>query len=137
MSKVYILGALKNERIPTYANAIEALGHEVFADWHAPGPEADQFWQKYEAARGRNFLQAINGPHAWNVFNFDKRWLDWCEAGVMVCPAGKSAHLELGYLLGQGKRGYILLNGRPERWDVMYRFATGVFDNLHDLLEAL
>ena len=45
----------------------------------------------------------------------------------MIRPAGKSCHLELGYLLGRGKRGYILLDKEPERWDIMYRFATGVF----------
>jgi hypothetical protein len=38
--------------------------------------------------------------------------------------------------LGQGKPGYILLDN-PERWDVMYQFADGVFEHLEDLLERL
>lgn len=137
MSKIYLIGSLRNDRLVAVANLIEARGHEVFADWYAPGPQTDEYWQTYEAARGRNYLQAINGPHAWHVFLFDKEWLDWCDATVMVCPAGKSAHLELGYVLGRGKRGYILLHGEPERWDVMYRFATGIYDHLDDLLPRL
>jgi len=57
--------------------------------------------------------------------------------GVLVLPAGKSGHLELGYMIGQGKPGYILLDGEPERFDVMYNFATGVFTNLSDLLKVI
>ena len=29
----------------------------------------------------------------------------------------------MGYLIGQGKPGYILLD-RPDRWDVMYKLAA-------------
>ena len=137
MSKVYIIGALKNERIISLANLIEARGHEVFADWFSPGPDADVYWKKYEVARGRSFIRAMQGPHAKHVFNYDRNWLDWCDAAVMVCPAGKSAHLELGYVIGSGKRGFILLHGEPERWDIMYRFAEGIFDDFNKLLEVL
>jgi hypothetical protein len=137
VSKVYLIGALKNERIIALANLIEARGHEVFADWFSPGPDADVYWQKYEVARGRTFLQAIKGPHAKLICTYDYRWLQWCDVGVMVCPAGKSAHLELGYLRGSGKHGYILLHGEPARWDIMYGLATGIFDDFNQLLEVL
>ncbi len=49
------------------------------------------------------------------------------QAGVLVLPAGKSGHLELGYLIGQGKPAYIWMPEEPDRWDVMYRFADAVF----------
>ena len=55
----------------------------------------------------------------------------------MVMPAGKSGHLELGYMLGQGKKGYILFDKEPDRWDVMYQFATGVFFNKEELINEL
>ena len=54
-----------------------------------------------------------------------------------ILPAGKSGHLELGYFIGSGKRGYILLNGEPERFDVMYKFATKVCNNKEELLMEL
>jgi hypothetical protein len=38
-------------------------------------------------------------------------------------PAGKSGHLELGYAIGSGKRGFVCFDQEPDRWDVMYRFA--------------
>jgi hypothetical protein len=111
-------------------------GHTVFDDWYAAGPEADDKWREYEIARGHTYTEALRGLSAQHVFGFDKRYLDLSHTAVLVCPAGKSGHLELGYTLGKGKKGYILLDS-PDRWDVMYQFATGVFDNLNDLCDQL
>jgi nucleoside 2-deoxyribosyltransferase len=54
-----------------------------------------------------------------------------------VMPAGKSGHIELGYAVGQGKPGYILLEKEPERWDLMYAFATKIFYHIELLTEEL
>jgi hypothetical protein len=51
--------------------------------------------------------------------------------------AGKSAHLELGYILGKGKKGFILFESEPARWDVMYQFASGIFFSKKDLFKQL
>ncbi len=69
------------------------------------------------------------------MFKFDQYHLNRCTMGVLVLPAGRSGHLELGVMLGQGKPGFILLEGKdPERWDVMYKFATAVVSNIDDLI---
>lgn len=40
--KVYVIGSLRNPRIPEIANELrEKLGCEVFDDWHAAGPHGD------------------------------------------------------------------------------------------------
>ena len=136
--KVYVLGALKNPRVPVIANRIEADGHEVFADWFSPGPEADSFWRDYETTRGRDFLTAIRGPHAVNIFEFDKKWLIWANAIVMVAPCGNSGHYELGWGQGRGKWGAILLeNNNPARWDVMYQYADLLTASEQELLNWL
>jgi nucleoside 2-deoxyribosyltransferase len=103
----------------------------------AAGPEADDYWQKYEQQRGHTFTQALAGNAARHVFNYDRRHLDASDAAVLMLPAGKSGHLEFGYMIGQKKPGFILLNGEPERWDVMYGFADGVYTNERELTEAL
>ena len=56
---------------------------------------------------------------------------------MLMLPAGKSGHLELGWALGQGKPGFILLDADPERYDVVYRFATGVATDVQELLRML
>lgn len=134
---IYLIGSLRSPRVPQVAKLLRESGYEVFDDWYAAGPEADDYWQKYEQARGHTVRQAMEGYAANNTYNFDKTHLDRADAGVLVMPAGKSGHLELGYLVGRGKPGFILLENEPERWDVMYRFAEGVSTTTEELIEDL
>jgi len=39
----------------------------------------------------------------------------------------KQTHMELGLALGSGRRGYIGFDEEPDRWDVMYQFADGIY----------
>jgi hypothetical protein len=136
--RLYLIGSLRNPEVPALAGRLREAGHEVFDDWFAAGPEADDYWQKYEQQRGHSYAQGLAGYAANHVFQFDKHHLDTAQGGVLLLPAGKSGHLELGYLIGQGKPCYILLASKePERWDVMYKFASGVFTDEADLQHAL
>lgn len=138
MTKVYVIGSLRNPKIPEIANNLRDAGLEVFDDWYAAGPEADDYWQKYERERGHSYAEALSGFAATNVYEFDKHHLDSTDAVILVLPAGKSGHLELGYCLGKGTPGYILLEEQePDRFDVMYKFANGVYSNLDELVSAL
>jgi hypothetical protein len=134
---LYLIGSLRNPEIPAIGKALRQAGHEVFDDWYAGGPTADDCWKEYEQARGRTFVQALEGYAARHVFDYDRHHLDRADGGVLVLPAGKSGHLELGYLAGQGKPTYVLLDGEPDRWDVMYGFMNGVFATLDELVEEL
>ena len=134
--KVYLIGSLRNPKVPKIAEKIRALGFEVFDDWFAAGPEADDKWRDYEKARGRTYTEALQGLAADHVYQFDLKHLDDCDIAVLYLPAGKSGHLEFGYIIGKGKKGYILLDN-PERWDVMYKFAHGVFLSFDELRNEL
>lgn len=135
--RIYIIGSLRNPEVPKIASALRGLGFDTFDDWYAAGPKADDHWQEYEKGRGRTYAQALDGTAAKNVFRFDKANLDKSDAVVMVLPAGKSAHLELGYVIGTGKPGFIYMPPEDCRWDVMYRFANKVVNNVDELVEAL
>ena len=137
MKSIYVIGSLRNPNIPSIGNAIRTIGFEAFDDWHSAGPTADDEWQRYERECGRSYGEALRGYAAKNVFAFDKKHLDRCDAAVLVMPAGKSGHLELGYMLGKGKIGYVLFDQEPERWDVMYQFADVVFFSGEEFLEYL
>lgn len=125
LDKLYLIGSLRNPEIVETANHLqEHLGDtEVFASWFATGPEADDYWRKYEEGRGNNYLEALKGHHAKHVFDFDIHHLSSSDAAVLALPAGRSGHLELGWMVGTGKPGWVLLDF-PDRWDVMYQFAT-------------
>lgn len=123
MSVIYLIGSLRNPEVPKLGNILRSHGHEVFDDWFGAGPEADDHWRTHEKQRGTSYYEALHGYAAGNVFNFDKTHLDRCDTVVLVMPAGKSGHLELGYAIGCGKRGLVAFDTEPDRWDVMYRFA--------------
>lgn len=122
--KIYLIGSLRNEEVPKVANEIRKLGFNVFDDWFAAGPEADDWWKTYEQGRNHTYAQAMDGFAADHVFQFDKHHLDTSDIVILMLPAGKSGHLELGYSIGKGKIGYILLDDKKDRWDVMYMFTS-------------
>lgn len=138
---VYLIGSLRNEKLVLLGNALRNAGVDVFDDWLAAGPIADDSWQKYESDRGRTYAQALRGYAAQHVFEFDHHHLRRATHVVLVMPAGKSGHIELGWAIGMGKRAYVLFDGEPDRWDQMYQFCfeTGgdVFFNTDDLVKEL
>lgn len=136
-TRVYIGGALANPDIVRLTKVLLDAGFAAFSEWYTPGKEADVLWRDYELALGFDYRQALQRPSAKNTFNFDKRHIDESDVFVMLLPCGKSAHLELGYAIGTGKRGLIYMPEQPDRWDVMYGFAEAVVYTDKELLEAL
>ena len=134
---VYVIGSLQNDQIPVLGNEIREAGFEVMDNWWAGGKTADATWQEYSRLRGRTYQEALRSREAEHTFYFDRAYLNLCSAGVLLCPAGRSAHLELGYVKGLGKKAYILMEDQPERYDVMAQFATDVCHSRADLFEEL
>lgn len=136
---VYLIGSLRNPQIPAIRQAIEDSipDCEVFCSWFAAGEIADDRWQEYEKGRGLSYVEALNDYAAQHVLSFDRYHLDRCDVAVLVYPAGRSAHTEMGYVLGQRKKAYILLDKEPERWDVMLGLATGVFMDLDRMIKVM
>lgn len=129
---LYLIGSLRNERIPKLADTLRSDNpdFEVFDDWYAAGPEADDFWKTYEQTRGRSYQEALEGHAAKNVFNFDKRNLQRATHALLVLPAGKSGHMEITYACyGVGAKTAILLDPEDVRWDVMYQFIPTILNN--------
>lgn len=134
---VYIGGALANPEIVRITALLKDNSISAFSEWYTPGAEADVKWRDYEIALGYDYRTALKRPAAVNTFTFDKRHIDECDTFLMVLPCGKSAHMELGYAIGKGKRGIIYMPNEPERWDVMYGFADRIVMTDKELLEAL
>lgn len=135
--KIYLAGGLVNPEIVVCTKLLQEAGHIPFSEWYTPGPEADVRWRDYELSIGFSYREALKRPSAQNTFNFDKRHIDDSDVMLMILPCGKSAHLELGYMIGTGKPAHILMPEEPERWDVMYNFATAVHYNIQEFIDAL
>lgn len=135
IKSIYLIGSLRNEEIPEVSKLLRTTGLDVFDDWYAAGPEADDYWKTYEVGRGRSYKEALRGHAARHVFAFDKHHLDRCDAAILALPAGRSGHLELGYVAGTGKPAFILLDGQDSRFDVMYQFADEVFHTKDEMID--
>lgn len=135
---MYLFGSLANQTIPDITNLLQSEGFKVFSEWHAAGPDADSHWKAYFKALGLNYKESLNTDFVNTAFNFDLEHMKQADIGVLVMPAGRSGHLELGWMLGQGKRGYILFpDGEPERPDLMSKLATDVFFSVEELIDEL
>ena len=135
---VYLVGSLRNPRVPVVAKQLRAAGFDIFDDWFASGPIADDSWRDYEQDhRDHNMAQALAGIAAQHVYLHDKKWLDTAGAGILMMPAGKSGHLEIGYLAGQGKPTFALFEEDPERFDVMLNFLNAVTYSVEELITCL
>ena len=137
--KIYLIGSLRNPKIPVIGNRLRQEGYDVFDDWFAGGEHADDEWRDYEQSRGRSYQEALDGFAAEHTFNFDMEHLGASDIGILVAPAGRSGHLELGWMIGKGKPSYVLLDAAfgDGRWDVMYKLADGVYTSVDLLIQAL
>ena len=145
MKKLYLIGSLRNEIIPQLSARIrEKLPEvEVFDDWYSAGPEADDFWKKYEQDKhgkdGQAYVRALAGYAAGHVFDFDKHHLDTATHSLLVLPAGKSGHMEIMYAqYAAGANTAILLEeGADPRWDVMYKFIPNILTSFFEVEDWL
>lgn len=135
---LYLIGSLRNPEVPKIANTIRTeAGVEVFDDWYAAGERADDAWKAYEQARGHDYITALKGHAANHVFEYDAFNLNRATMGLLVLPAGRSGHIEFGILRGQGKPGWILLDDADARWDVMYKFASGIVTSVEEAITRI
>lgn len=126
--KIYVASSWRNPYQPDVVKNLKSKGHEVY-DFRNPEPgntgfhwsQIDEDWEYWTP---NEFVEGLKHPLADEGFKFDKDALDWAEACVLVLPCGKSAHLEAGYMAGQGKPVFIRLN-RPVEPELMYKLATG------------
>lgn len=137
MKSIYLIGSLTNTQIPVIGNKLRDAGFDVYDDWYSASEDADRWLHNYYKLRGFTHKQILNSYASKHIFELDKRHLDRCEIGILVFPAGRSGHLEFGYMVGQGKPGYILFDHEPEKYDQMHQFANAVFYNTHDMIDFL
>ena len=138
--KLYVASSWRNPFQLSVVASLRTAGHEVY-DFRNPCPGDTGFawsdiepdWLKWDAARFRTALD-----HSIAKKGFAKDWnaMQWADAGVMVLPTGRSAHLEAGYFVGAGKLLFILLLGTNEP-ELMYKMADGICLTVDELIMTI
>lgn len=140
MSKIYVASSWRNDFQQEVVTTLREAGHEVYDFKNPPHglggfhwSEMDKNWQQWTPYQYREKL--LNSPIAAFGFNTDFRAMRWADTCVLVMPCGRSAHLELGWMSGAGKRTLILLDdGEPE---LMNLLADEICVDIDELVQAL
>ena len=139
--KIYLASSWRNEYQPDVYRTLRRDFHQVY-DFRNPAPgntgfkweEVHPDWEKWNAGQ---FTQALSHPVAEAGYAFDKEALDWCDCCVCLLPSGKSAHLEAGYAIGQGKPTGFLLWGQETVPELMYKLGQLITPDIGTLMKWL
>jgi hypothetical protein len=135
--KIYVASSWRNYAQPAIVHLLRRCGHDVY-DFKNPDvsdsgfhwSEIDPLWKGWSSAE---FIKGLDHPVARAGFAKDLDAMLWADAFVLVMPCGRSAHLELGWAVGAGKKTVILLgSGEPE---LMYKMADHVVSSAGDLFD--
>lgn len=139
--KIYLASSWRNEAQPEILSLLTRAGHDVY-DFRNPASMNTGFsWREvhpeWKVWNAQQFRDGLAHPVAQAGFRLDRAALDWAEAGVLLLPCGKSAHLEAGYLAGQGKPVIVLLTEAIVEAELMYLLCHSIATNRPELLQIL
>lgn len=105
--KIYVASSWRNDIQPSVVEALRQAGHLVYdfkhPAWNNTGfhwSEIDPDWKDWDFQEYQN---GLNHNLAAKGFAFDMNAMIDADACVLVLPCGRSAHLELGWFVGQDK----------------------------------
>jgi hypothetical protein len=112
---IYVASSWRNERQPAVVLNLRDAGHDVY-DFRNPSDgdsgfhwsELDSEWEGWTPAKYKSMIES--SPIARAGFQKDMEAMVWADAFILVMPCGRSAHLELGWACGAGKKTCILLS---------------------------
>ena len=139
--KVYVASSWRNWRQLPVVKGLKAAGHEVY-DFRNPSPddhgfqwsEIDPNWMKWNLAE---YVLALQHRIADKGFTLDMSALKWCEVCVLVMPCGRSAHLELGWAAGAGKKTIIMLTEEGFEPELMYKMVDKIVLGMDGVMLAM
>lgn len=140
MARIYLASSWRNIAQQDCVRFLREAGHQVY-DFKNPPNSTGFKWsdigldaKNCTAEEYRNAL--YTHPRAAQGFNADFAAMRWADTCVLLLPCGRSAHLELGWMAGAGKRTFILTRNGEEP-ELMALLADHICINVHELLEQL
>lgn len=141
MTMIYVASSWRNPIYPAVVDTLRRAGHELYDFRNPPGGEGFH-WSQVGGTPGsrsesiERYQEMLAHPRAEEGFANDMNHLATADTVVLLLPCGKSAHLELGFAVGAGKRTAILLEN-PVEPDLMYKMVDFLAPSLSHLLTWL
>jgi hypothetical protein len=138
---IYVASSWRNEHQPEVVKQLRLLGHSVY-DFRNPKPGNHGFaWDQIDIAwrdwTVPEWFDGLSHPIAQAGFKSDFEAMKWADMCVLVLPAGRSAHLELGWAVGTGKKTVLLAPDEYEEPDLMPLMCDKLFSDLSAFLAWL
>jgi len=138
--KIYVASSWRNRYQPGVVERLRGEGYSVY-DFRHPAKDNDGFhWSEIDVAWQRwtpdAFRTALCHPVAADGFGLDMDALQECDACVLVLPAGRSAHLEMGQAAGAGKFTVVYIPEQVEP-ELMYRMLVAICTTMDEVVRTL
>ena len=134
--KIYVASSWRNEIYPEVLAALRSAGHDVYDFRHQSVSWESFDWNVTEGVKSGELFDVLHHPVVRSRFQRDMDALKGCDAVVCVLPCGRSAHLELGYGIGTGKRTVLLWHDGDEP-DIMHNAVDAIVFTVADISKAL
>ena len=134
--KVYVASSWRNEVYPEVVRALRKAGHEVYDFRHQSVSWEEFDWNVTNGVTSAELFGVLEHPVVQTRFSNDMAALKDCDAVVCVLPCGRSAHLELGYGIGTGKRTVLLWHDGDEP-DIMHNAVDRIVFSVAEIVTAL
>lgn len=135
--KVYVASSWRNYFQGPVVHTLRAAQFEVYDFKNPPNGKPFSFDQVGlhgdDPIAPSEYLEVLATERAQEGFNSDFGAMQEADIFVLVLPCGRSAHLELGWAVGAGKRTAVLLDD-PCTPDLMYQMVDHISPNTMDLL---
>lgn len=139
MARIYLASSWRNPHQPWMVDLLRQNGHQVY-DFRNPPHSTGFSWPEIGLSvpcKADDYRSALlTHPRAAQGFNADFSAMRWADTGLLVLPCGRSAHLELGWMAGAGKRTLILTQDHEEP-ELMALLADQICISPEEVLEAL
>lgn len=142
--RIYVASSWRNTLQESVVEHLRAAAFEVY-DFKNPAPATGFAWSEVglpnttgcdDTCSVNDYLAGLAHPRSVRGFQSDFDAMQWADTFVLVLPCGRSAHLELGWAVGAGKRTAILLDD-PCTPELMYRMVDHLAPSTVDLFAWL
>lgn len=140
---IYVASSWRNRHQPALMHVLRAAGLDAY-DFRHPEGATGFAWREVmpNYTPGSNevlpsdYITGMAHPRAREGFDSDMAALRRADTCVLVLPCGRSAHLELGWAVGAGKRTAVLLDSPdvPMVPELMYGMVDYLAPDVHSLL---
>jgi hypothetical protein len=140
MLKVYVASSWRNVYQPYIVDTLCNAGFRVYDFRHPDASDNGFHWSEidphWEVWTRDQYVRGLEHQLAVDGFNKDFEAMKSCGAFVLVCPAGRSAHLEFGWAIGAGRKTAIYMP-EPQEPELMYKLADRICVERRGLIDFL